>query len=199
MKRYTIIIIILIGIVLGFFTGIYLYKINQIDINQEEYQIAQIEDECTEIAELTENGELDLVRTNGGEDKVSPSCILTLKIYYEKCEHLIEKKENINQSEVNMEEEEIRQKFKEWELQKFTSTEVVLYKEVNEFCNEHYILKEKDGYIAIFELDEENKETLLKTTDISTQYLTEKDLEEIQKGIIVYTEKELNKVIEDFE
>lgn len=199
MKRYTIIIIISIGIILGFFTGVYLYKINKINIEQEEYKTAQIEDECTEIAELTENGELDLLRTNGEEEKVSPSCILTLKIYYEKCGHLIEKKEKINQSEVNMKEEEFRKKFEEWELQKFTPTEVVLYKELNEFCDEHYILKEKDGYICIFKVDETNKETLLKTTEISTQYLTEKDLEEIQNGIIIYTEKELNKIIEDFE
>lgn len=199
LKKYTIITIITVGIILGFLTGIYLYKINQINNNEETLEIAEIEDECTQIAELTENGELDLVRTNSDTEKISPSCVLTLKIYYNKCGHLIEKKENIQETEVNMTEEDLKEKFSEWEVQKFTSTEIVMYKEVNEFCNEHYLLKEKDGYIAIYQLDENNKEKFIETTDISIEYLTEEDLEKIEQGITIYTKKELNKAIEDFE
>lgn len=198
MKKYTV-IIILIGIILGFLTGVYLYKINHIDTSKLEQKIAIIEDECTEIAELEENGELDLVRTNSGEEKASPNCILTLKIYYNYCGHLIEKKGKIKETEVNMTEEELKDKFQDWEVQKFTSTEIVLYKEVNELCNEHYLLKEKDNYIAIYKLDKNNKETFLETTEIPLEYLTEEDLSKIKKGIIIYTDKELNRTLEDFE
>ena len=199
MKKYTIITIIVIGIILGFLTGVYLYKINQISDKEELIEIAEIEDECTEIAELNESGKLDLVRTNSNDQKTSPNCVLTLKIYYNNCGHLIEKKEDIKETEVNMTEEELKDKFSEWEIQKFTPTEIVMYKEVNEFCNEHYLLKEKDGYISIYSLDENNNEKFIETTDISIEYLTEEDLENIEKGITVYTKKELNKTIEDFE
>lgn len=199
MKKYTIITIIVIGIILGFLTGVYLYKINQISDKEELTEIAEIEDECTEIAELNENGKLDLIRTNSNDEKTSPNCVLTLKIYYNNCGHLIEKKEDIKETEVNMTEEELKEKFSEWEIQKFTPTEIVMYKEVNEFCNEHYLLKEKDGYISIYSLDENNNEKFIETTDISIEYLTEEDLENIEKGITVYTKKELNKTIEDFE
>lgn len=199
MKKYTIITIIVIGIILGFLTGVYLYKINQISDKEELTEIAEIEDECTEIAELNESGKLDLVRTNSNDQKTSPNCVLTLKIYYNNCGHLIEKKEDIKETEVNMTEEELKDKFSEWEIQKFTPTEIVMYKEVNEFCNEHYLLKEKDGYISIYSLDENNNEKFIETTDISIEYLTEEDLENIEKGITVYTKKELNKTIEDFE
>ena len=75
----------------------------------------------------------------------------------------------------------------------------MLYKEVNEFCNEHYLLKEDNGYISIYKLDENSNETFLETTDISTNYLTEEDLKKIQEGIKIYTKKELNKTLEDFE
>lgn len=198
MKKY-IITIIFIGTILGFLTGIYLYKINQIDINEFKQEIAIIEDECTEIAELQENGELDLIRTNSEEEKASPNCILTLKIYYNKCEHLIEKKENIKETEVNMTEEELKNKFQEWEVQKFTAAEIVLYKEVDEFCNQHFLLKEQDGYITIFKLNQDDSAEFFQTTEISTEYLAEEDLEQIRNGIKVYTEKELNKTLEDFE
>lgn len=198
MKKYTI-ILILIGIVLGFFTGIYLYRINQIGVNQFEQEIAIIEDECTEIAELEENGELDLVRTNSEEEKISPNCVLTLKVYYSNCGHLIEKKESIKETEVNLTEDELKSKFPEWEVQKFTSTEIILYKEVNEFCNQHFLLKEEDGFISIYKLNEDNSTEFFRMTEIPTEYLAEEDLKQIEDGIEIYTEKELNKALEDFE
>lgn len=81
MKKYTFILIIAIGIILGFLTGVYLYRINQIDKNLE---LADgIEDECTEIALVEEGGEL--IATNNKEEKTSPNSTLTLKIYYNKC------------------------------------------------------------------------------------------------------------------
>ena len=198
MRKY-IIMLILIGIILGFFTGIYLYKINQININDLEQKIAIIEDECTEIAELEDSGELDLIITNSEEEKVSPNCILILKVYYDKCGHLIEKKENIKETEVNLTEEELQSKLPEWEVQKFTSTEIVLYKEVNEFCNQHFLLKEEEGYISIYKLNKDNSTEFFRMTEIPTEYLAEDDLKQIKDGIKIYTEKELNRALEDFE
>lgn len=74
-----------------------------------------------------------------------------------------------------------------------------MYKEVDEFCDEHYVLKEKDGNITIFKLDQNNNEIFLEDTEIATEYLAEEDLEKIKQGIIIFTKKELNKTIEDFE
>ena len=197
MKKYTIIAIIVVGITLGFLTGLYLYKITTIDTKKE---IAEtVEDESTEIADLSNEEISELIQTNNNQEKTSPNCVITLKVYYEVCEHLIETRKNIEEAEVNLTEEELKQKFTEWEVQKFTPNEIVLYKEVNEFCNEHFLLKEKDGYIAIYKLDENNNEKFLRTTEISTEYLANQDLEKITNGIKIYTEKELNKTLEDFE
>lgn len=196
MGKYTIIAIILVGIILGFLTGIYLYRINQVefkkvaDINQEE---------INEILSINDEESLNVVETNIEEEKVSPNCKLILKIYYNKCEHLIEKRETIEDAVVNMTEQELREKFYEWEIQKFTPTEIVLYKEIDEFCNEHFLIKEEDGYIVIYKLDENNNSELFEITEISIEYLSEKDLENIKKGIEIYTKKELNKALEDFE
>ena len=80
MKKYTVIIVISIGIILGFFTGLYLYKIKQVDRQNDTEKIAKlIEDECTKAAELKNNNEL--VQTNSETEKTSPNCVLTLKIY----------------------------------------------------------------------------------------------------------------------
>ena len=196
MKRFTI-YLILIGIVLGFLTGMYIYRINQIKNSNTEEIAELIEDECTYITKLGTKEEL--LSANAKKEKTSPNCILILKIYYQKSGHLIEKKEKIEEANVNLTEEELKEKFPDWEVQKFTETEIVLYKELNEYCNEHYVLKEKDGNIAIYKLDENKKEEFIETTEISTDYLEEEDLKRIKEGIFINTKKELNKTLEDFE
>ena len=98
-----------------------------------------------------------------------------------------------------MTEEELKERFSDWEVQKFTPTEIVLYKEVEEFCNEHYLLKEENGYITIYKLDENDNAEFFNTTEIPTEYLAEEDLEQIKNGMKVYTDVELNKTLEDFE
>lgn len=196
MRKYTIITIVIIGIILGFFTGVYLYRINQVE-NERFAEVNQ--EEINNILNNNNEEILNIIKTNTEEEKVSPNCNLILKIYYNKCEHLIEKKEVIEDAVVNMTEQDLREKFCEWEIQKFTPTEIVLYKEINEFCDEHYLLKDKDGYIVIYKLDENNNSELFQITEISTEYLAEKDLENIKQGIRIYTKKELNKILEDFE
>lgn len=198
MKKYTIIAIILVGIILGFLTGLYLYKINRVDDIDREIVAETIEDDCTAIAQLNDEVS-NIIETSETEEKTSPNCIITLKVYYEVCEHLIETRKNIEEAQVNLTEDELKQKFPEWEIQKFTSNEIVLYKEVNEFCNEHFLLKEEEGYITIYKLDENNKAEFFQTTEFSIEYLAEEDLSKIRNGIKVYTEKELNKTLEDFE
>ena len=197
MKRYTLITIITIGIILGFLTGIYIYKIKQIKSNNTEGIAELIEDECTYIAQLGSKDEI--LTANAKKEKTSPNCVLILKMYYQKCGHIIEKKEKIEEANVNLTEKELKEKFPDWEVQKFTETEIVLYKEINDFCNEHYILKEKDGYIAIYKLDENKNEELMETTNISTGYLEEEDLKKIKEGLFINTRKELNKTLEDYE
>jgi len=199
MKKYTIIAIITVGIILGFLTGLYLYKINQIDYSNKEIIAERIEDECTTIEQLNDGELSNIIQTNNKEEKTSPNCIITLKVYYEICNHLIETRKNIEEAEVNLTEQELREQFQDWEIQKFTQNEIVLYKEVNEFCNEHFLLKEEDGYIVIYKLDKNNNAVFFQTTEISTDYLAEEDLNKIRMGIKVYTQKELNKTLEDFE
>ena len=199
MKKYTIITIIVVGLLLGFITGIVLYKVNN-KSNNTKTEIAElIDDDCTSLAEFDEEELLGLVTTNNEEEKTSPNCKIILKIYYEVCNHIIEKTKNIDKYDVNLTEQELKERFPDWEIQKFTPTEIVLYKELDEFCDEHFMLKERDGYIAIYKLNQNETPQFFQTTEISTEYLTKGDLDKIKNGIKVYTEKDLNKTLEDFE
>ena len=63
----------------------------------------------------------------------------------------------------------------------------------------HYLLKDVYGYIEVYYLDDNNKEYLYKKTDISTDYLSEEDKDDLQIGIEVVGIEALNKMLEDFE
>lgn len=108
-----VIIIIIVAIILGFFTGIYLYRINKIDTKIETEKIAEVIGNDTKIEKKD-------LRVSNTEEKTSPNCTIILKVYYKICDHLIETRKNIEEAEVNMTEAELKEKFKDWELQKFT-------------------------------------------------------------------------------
>ena len=112
MKKYTIIVIITVGIILGFLTGLYLYKINQIDYNNKEIVAETIEGNKISV-ELKNEKLTNIIQTNGTEEKTTPNCVITLKVYYEACEHLIERRKNIEEAEVNLTEEERNQAISE--------------------------------------------------------------------------------------
>ena len=63
----------------------------------------------------------------------------------------------------------------------------------------HYLIKDVYGHIEVYYLDEKDNEYLYKKTDISTDYLTEEDKDDLQVGIEVVGIEELNKMLEDFE
>ena len=63
----------------------------------------------------------------------------------------------------------------------------------------HYIIKNVEGYINVFSVDENNEEILYKKTDISTDYLSEEDVDDLEIGIEVVGTEALNKMLEDFE
>lgn len=65
--------------------------------------------------------------------------------------------------------------------------------------NRHYILREKNGIINVYYINENGEEILYKVTDISTNYLSEEDVKNLKEGIEVIGIQNLNQLLEDFE
>lgn len=200
-KKFLLSLIITSIVILSIFIGYYIFKINNISIpknsdNYKELSFELIEDECTEFAE---NYGLGLLPTNASEEKITPNTALTFKTHYKQCNHTLNEYSVIPEEIINMNKEEIEQYFKDWEVKEFSTKSVVLFKEQEGICNEHFLLKEKDGYIAIYILDENNKETFNRLTEISIDCLTDTDIRTISNGIRANGREELNSILEDFE
>ena len=166
--------------------------VTQTQIGEEE-----ILDDCTDEYEELENS--NMLETNSSEEKISPNSSITYKTYYKGCGHTKEEYNNMPQELINCTKSEIEEKYTEWQVEKFASNEVVLYREVDGECGEHYLVKEKEGKLVVYKILENGEEQEYETTQISTDYLTDTDKIEIQNGIRVNGKQELNQLIEDYE
>lgn len=192
-----IISIILSIIIIAIITNIIIY--NKKDGNKipesNTYVSEVIEDECTE-EYINEQNTTTVVST---EEKVAANAILILKKYYIQCDHTINEYVELPQELVNMTKEQVQAHYLDWEVIGFEKGKIILYKEFDGVCGEHFKLRVENGKVVIYLVSQEGRESLYEKTNISSEYLTETDLINMQDGLEIYGKEELNKVIEDFE
>lgn len=196
MKKWMVILFLIIVIIVAVFIGTSIFKLENNDNNPKQQQEENTNTE-NKIENVMKNDiSIDI---NSEEEKISPNATLILKKTYKECGHSIKDYAVIPEELVNLTKEELEEQYKDWKVEKFTPLDITLTKEIEGKCNEHYILKLKDGVIAIYEEKEDESEVLKEMTGISTEYLTENDKMELEKGIKVYGKEELNSMIEDYE
>lgn len=194
-KNIWIVILLIVAIITGFFVGVHLYN--------KEKSKKQLENDIQNVVvydNKVNNTNTVEIQTSMSEEKISINTEVVEEIYYVQCDHLIKTLRKDMKSLVNMTKEELAKKYPKWEIKEFSTEKVTLYKEEQGFCNEHYLVKDVDGIVTIYNMDNEDKiNEIIKTTEIETKYLTETDQEDLKEGIRVYTQQKLNKLLEDFE
>lgn len=197
MRKGLLVLTIILILVFSFLIGKYIYKISTIEDtpNVEIAKTEKIEDECTLEYELLE----EIEQANANQEKVSPNAKLVTNIYYDECGHTVKRTSNIENKYINLTKEELQEEYSEWEIKEFSTEEIILYREEAGICDEHYIVKDNDGYVAVYSLDSNEKETLKEITEIATAFLPNTDIAKLKGGIKVYGRENLNSVLEDFE
>ena len=189
--------LVVIIIALTITVGVLIY--NNISM---ENKIAEQENKIyeNEIVENMINSNIDVIETTAlEEERTSPNCIFIFKTYYRGCEHIKVEKEQIEEVMVNKTREDLEKIYRDWKIVTFRKDEVLFYKEEDGICDEHFLLKDLEGHIAIYTLDEKDNETLKETTSIITDFLEEEDLQKLKEGIRIEGKEQLNKTLEDYE
>lgn len=191
-KSYMWIIIGICAIVvLGIIVGIFVSKNSTKDGQKVETKLVSTEQNI-------QNG-IELISTSYAEVKASPNCLFEFKTYYKGCKHTTTKRENIPEELVNKTEIEMQDRYKDYKIEEFTANNIVLYQEKEGICEEHYLLKENNGYIAIYKIDNAGKEILKENTQIVTTYLPETDKQNLKNGIKIIGKENLSLTLEDYE
>ena len=197
MNKIIIVLLSIIVVIAAMVTALIIYMPEEEkDENITITNIAQneVDNEKNEMENV-----INVVETNTNEERISPNAFITFKQTYNECGHTKVEFVEVPQEFVNLTEEELKQKYPEWNVEKFTDTDIILNKEVEGNCNEHYIVKDINGIVTVFHVLEDGTEEEYQVTDIATEYLTDTDKIEMEKGIKVNGKQNLNQLIEDYE
>ena len=198
-KIYIIVFFSIIAVVLASFLGWFAYEAMFNGKEEKNIQLSMkeelIEDECTDFVNQQEN----IIQTVANDDKISPNAIIIFKTYHKLCKHTKQENVEVPIKLVNLGRKELQDYYGEWELKGFSNNEIVLYKEVDGYCDEHYKIKRNGGKVCIYHLDETGKSKLEKDTDVSMDFLPDEDREKLEDGIEIIGLDNVNKILEDFE
>ena len=144
-KTWFVLIACIIVAVIAFVFGAYVYN-KKTARNDEPVNIEKL----SQVEEIKENSIYNEIETSTSESKVSPNAIVNEKRYYKKCDHLIRETVDIPEELVNMSEEDVKKYYEGWNIEKYTPTEITIYKEFSGICNEHYIVKKNGDVLGIY-------------------------------------------------
>lgn len=132
------------------------------------------------------------------EDKViRPGAKLIIEKRFSVCGHVSRKQTNVPNDMINLTEQQLKSAYKNWSIKSFSPEEIILYQEVNTKCSNHFILKEKDGLVAVYYQTPVNGISLKEVTPILVENLRAQDKERLKTGIKIESQQELAQVLED--
>lgn len=188
MKKWIIVSLCIILFIISIMIG---YFINSImDFSQKKEVTPPV---------LAQEKVEEVVDTSFSDITVSPNAEVILTENYARCGHTSVTREIVPREIVNLNQEKVQEYYEGWNIDKFTSDEIEVSRNTTGICDEHYILRESDGFISINCKNDIGEYIFKGLTDISVQYLPEEDLVELQKGIEIVGRENLNKFLEDFE
>lgn len=196
-KRYIVyncMLLVLLVIIIVFLV-IRLENNNSLELLSSQEKVT---DECIEEYNEYMSNEDDIVASST-ELKLSPNAELIIQKQYNKCNHIINEYAEILPEMVNRNQEEIEDMYSNFTVETFNNNKLVVMKQENGVCGEHYILREENGNVIVNEINENDEEKLYERTSISTEYLTQTDLINLKNGIKIYGRENLNSFLEDYE
>lgn len=144
--------------------------------------------------------DIEIVRE---ENRISPNTFIEKRIHYKDCGHLISNVELVDDEVVNLTRDEYSEYLgmnnPDLRLVSFSNVKVVVFGERNHLCEEHFVVGEHNGYVAIYNIDEKGERVLFKSfTDYPISLLIDIDQDKLKEGIIVDSEEELSDILENF-
>lgn len=131
-------------------------------------------------------------------DIPTPNTQLIFKTYYNSCRHTLEKAVQAGNDEINMNEQQLKEKYNHWRITGYSPPIVEFSRNIDTYCPNHYIIGVDDGYITIYVYDENGKKTLHEKTDIPAAPLTPEDQQALEGGIVVDTKEQMEQTLEGF-
>lgn len=135
-------------------------------------------------------------------NKVKVDSEIVFNTYYVKTGGIDTKKTRIpitmSGATLNEFREYIEDNYGDWSLRSISVESASLFKQIDGYQPNHFIIQNMDGYIAIYKINEAGEKELYEKTEISISTLSEIDKKKLDKGIFLKSLEEVYSVIEDY-
>ena len=172
------------------------YKLEKIDVaslSGEEVDKQDAKENKTNLAENT-----NAITVSIDETKLSPNAEIVIKKRFKLCGHTTVNRMSVPIEMVNYTEEQVKEKYTGWKIEAFNQEEVILSKEMEANCDEHYVLKIEEEKLKIYNQVTEDKYNYIDEINIQIGLLPSLELAELEHGIEVYGEEPLNNLVENY-
>ncbi len=132
-------------------------------------------------------------------DRISPYAKMIIEKEYTKCGHRTVNVLEVPKELVNLTKEELKEKYTGWEVKSFSPQEFTLFRYIDANCEDHFVLKEEGGYVAVYNEVTEEVNNLVKKTEILVEDLREEDKHDLEEGIKIFGQERLEDVLEEWE
>ena len=188
MKKWVIVVLIIALFVVSVICGFIINSFTNFSKKEEQNH-----------AVLADNEKEKTIDTSSYDITISPNAEVISMQKFGKCGHTTTVRAIVPREIVNLNKEKVQKYYEGWNIDEFTANEIKISRNNSGICEEHYILRESDGYISINRKNDIGEYIFKGLTDISVQYLPEEDLNRLEKGIEIVGKENLNKFLEDFE
>jgi len=189
---------------IGFVVGYYRYsgQISQEKLErQKEQEILNALIKAQQDSFYNFNKQDETAVTNYG-DTITKDTIIIYKILYTQCQNTIEEREPAKLELIGLNEkgfeEYVNKNLTNTEIQSFSKEQIILEKRENRVCPNHYLISVNNGYIVIYQYDEDGVKQLVDQTGIPITILPIVDQEKLQRGILVESLEDVNELLEDY-
>ncbi|KPU28001.1 hypothetical protein TR13x_01240 [Caloranaerobacter sp. TR13] len=136
------------------------------------------------------------------EKIIGPNTVIEYINYYKKCNDTLTQIVEPEKAIINLNEEDYKKYLEtdhpNWQLLSFSNEKVIVKRELDRYCPNHYIISVKDNKIAIFKFNDMGEKVLVEIINKSVSTLKEIDQKRLKKGIVVDSEEEIGDIIENF-
>jgi hypothetical protein len=177
--RYLILFIMLmvVGFGFGYFKTFISLREHHIDINRSEN---------------IDNRDVSNIQ----EIKLKPGAKMIYITFYSGCGHETRQERPLDDRFSGFTKQQLEKEMGEWKVESFTPDEVILKKQVNGICDEHYYIGLNDGYVTLFRGLPGAQSEVVEKTDILAEILREEDRAMLEKGIVINSREEFLKIRE---
>lgn len=137
--------------------------------------------------------------SNISEDKINDSTKMVYEYCYEGDGYIERVEDTPPYFLIDLDRKSLTEKMNEWQILKFSDSEVVMRKNVSGNGTQNYIISEYEGLVTVFYEQPVDGERIMEITDTPVNSLPQEEQIKIKNGIKIKGQNELIKCMENYE